>query len=70
MLRTVRPTIRVLAWLAAGDRIVAVDAEPVAVLGIDALRARLSQPPGTRVRLQVARAEATRAVELELETVL
>jgi C-terminal processing protease CtpA/Prc len=58
------------AGLAVGDRIVAVDAQPVAGLGVDAVRARLSQPPGTRVKLQVVRAKAARAVELELEEVL
>ncbi len=58
------------AGLEAGDRIVAVNAQPVADLGIDAIRELLRQPPGTRVLLQVRHADSVREVELELDTVL
>ncbi len=58
------------AGLAAGDRIVAVNSQPVADLGIDAIRDLFRQPPGTRVLLQVRHADSVREVELILDTVL
>ena len=58
------------AGITIEDRIVAVNAQPVAELGIDAIRDLLRQSPGTRVLLQVRHADSVREVELELDTVL
>ncbi len=58
------------AGLTAGDRITAVDSRPILDLGIVALRDRLMEAPGTRVMLDVRRADTVRKVELELDTVL
>ncbi|MCZ6774766.1 MAG: aspartyl protease family protein [Proteobacteria bacterium] len=58
------------AGLKVGDRIVAMNSQPVADLGIDAIRELLRQSPGTRVRLQIRQADSVREVELELDIVL
>ena len=58
------------AGITIEDRIIAVNSQPVADLGIDAIRDLLRQSPGTRVLLQVRHADSVREVELELDTVL
>ena len=47
-----------------------MDSRPILDLGIVALRDRLMEAPGTRVMLDVRRADTVRKVELELDTVL
>ena len=46
-----------------------VDGEPVGRLTLEAIRTRL-KAPGTRVRLEVKRADATRSAELALRTLI
>ncbi len=58
------------AGLEVGDRIVAVNAQPVADLGIDAIRELFRQSPGTRMTLKIRHSDSVRDVELILDTVL
>ncbi len=58
------------AGLSTGDRVVAVNSQPISELGIDATKDLLQQPPGTRVALQVRRASELREVELVLKPIL
>ena len=58
------------AGLKSGDRILALNSRPVADLGMDAIRDLLHQSPGTRVLLQIQRADSAREVKLILDTVL
>ena len=57
------------AGLALDDEVLAIDGEPVAKLTLEAIRTRL-KASGKRVRLEVKRADATRAAELALRTLI
>lgn len=58
------------AGLKVGDRIIAVNSQPVADLGIDAIRDLFRQSPGTRMTLQIRHKDLLHEVELILDTVI